>query len=146
MTTATLPDKPSELIRVALADLRKVEAMPETYRVDMNRWHHPMGGKCSVCLAGSVIAQTLGEDPAIDTDHDEIDVDAEGLGDKLSALNDFRMGDVHWGVHTMLGESTVRGLPEELHTALIAPYDAADPEAFHRDMAKLADDLEAAGL
>lgn len=141
----TLPDKPSALIRLALADLRKVESMPETYRVDMDRWHHPMLGKCSVCLAGSVIAQTLGEDPAVDTDPDEIAADAEGFGDKLSALNSFRVGDTHWGIHTMLGVSAARDLPETLQAALITPY-ATDPEAFHRDMSRLADDLSAAGL
>ena len=137
MSTATLPDKPSELIRVALADLRKVEAMPGTYVVDMENWHLQKNGKCHVCLAGSVISQSMGANPAEtiwDTDFDE------RLSDRLCALDWLRCGYVGnaldvLGLYDRFSPSKVR----------VTPYEA-DIEAFHRDMAKLADDLEAAGL
>ena len=50
-----LPDKASELILVALLDLERVEMDP-AYEVDMDMWHNPDEGLCSVCLAGAVIA------------------------------------------------------------------------------------------
>jgi hypothetical protein len=52
------PEKLSDLIELALGDLEKVEK-DERYRVDMEAWHTPLNGKCRVCLAGSVIAQTF---------------------------------------------------------------------------------------
>ena len=53
-----LPDKPSELIRLALADLRKCEADPR-YLIDMAQWHRPVTSElCHVCLAGAVMART----------------------------------------------------------------------------------------
>lgn len=59
-----LPSQPSALIRLALNDLRWVERI-EGYHVDMGEWHKPgsrSNGSCAVCLAGAVIAISLGED------------------------------------------------------------------------------------
>lgn len=53
-----LPRKPSALIRLALRDLRAVEADPR-YRVDMGKCHEPYNGVCYVGLAGAVMAVTL---------------------------------------------------------------------------------------
>lgn len=59
MTETQLPDKKSELIRLAIADLEKCEQDPN-YTIDMTRWHEPRyDGVCQVCLAGSVMAKTL---------------------------------------------------------------------------------------
>lgn len=54
----TLPDKPSESIRLALTDLRACEADP-LYNVGMGDWHRPCDGVCHVCLAGAVMAKSL---------------------------------------------------------------------------------------
>lgn len=55
-----LPDKMSALIRVALADLAKAERS-KNYKINMSAWHNPEGeNKCEVCLAGSVMAFSLG--------------------------------------------------------------------------------------
>lgn len=55
-----LPKKLSDLIEVALHDLEACEKSDE-YTVDMGRWHYPSpDSPCEVCLAGSVMAQTLG--------------------------------------------------------------------------------------
>ncbi len=65
-----LPTKLSELLLLAVADAKKCEAMPETYVLEMLDWHLPeqiddrLTGKCAVCMAGAVIAQTLGADPS----------------------------------------------------------------------------------
>lgn len=60
-----LPDKLSNLLELALADLAKVEA-DKRYVVNMDLWHIPTYGGdiypalCRVCLAGAVIAGSLG--------------------------------------------------------------------------------------
>lgn len=55
-----LPNKPSELIAIALADLIKVEKSKK-FRVAMGAWHWtpPGSNVCHVCLAGAVMACTL---------------------------------------------------------------------------------------
>lgn len=61
-----LPDKKSELLRLAVRNLEEVESMPDVYKVNMDAWHYPrldFDDKCHVCVAGSVIARTLGAKP-----------------------------------------------------------------------------------
>lgn len=54
-----LPNKPSELIRLAIADLKKVEEMKDQYEVDMGLFYCKVG-KCHVCFAGAVMAEKAG--------------------------------------------------------------------------------------
>lgn len=100
-----LPDKPSKLLMMALADLEKVEADPR-YEVDMNTWHEP-NGKCRVCLAGSVMACTLGAPIDECLFYDSINDDATP---KLYALNMLRCGRVLSALE-MLGFGTPASLP-----------------------------------
>ena len=51
-----LPNLPSELITIALADLALVEAAPR-YRVNMGESHAP-GLECSVCFSKALMAKT----------------------------------------------------------------------------------------
>lgn len=57
-----LGSKLSELILIALDDLKKCEKLPKIYTVDMGTWHEP-NSHCAVCFAGAVMAQTLGVSP-----------------------------------------------------------------------------------
>ena len=50
--------KSSELIRIALSDLKKVLASPK-HAVDMGDWILPTLNICYVCLAGAVLINTL---------------------------------------------------------------------------------------
>lgn len=54
-----VPTKQWQMLELGLADLAQVEANP-AYSIDMARWHQPVYGndvvKCSVCLAGAVMA------------------------------------------------------------------------------------------
>ena len=92
----TLPDKPSELILVALMDLEKCEADPR-YDINMGVWHEP-NSHCSVCFAGAVIAKTL-QLPA-DKPFDPWGFD-ESIKNKLRALDLFRAGWIYDALYAM---------------------------------------------
>ena len=152
-----LPDKPSELIRLALEDLRKAEADPR-YTVNMNVWHEEqLDGEarrtCSVCLAGAVMAGTLEKSP--------FDVlEPENCGrhqSKLKALNQFRMGELHAGLSLIPIVWEREGIPKRVkitgYHPLFKAFDNVTEEEglhyrekFHEEMGKLADRFEEAGL
>lgn len=106
--TKTLPDKPSELILVALKDLEKLENRRGIV-IDMGEWltENVEGGKkvCSVCMAGAVMYNRLGIRPHDDPDSMNLitpgDLSDEATSAKLSALNHFRMGDINVGLVRM---------------------------------------------
>ena len=64
MNTPKPPTKLSDLIDLAIRDGRGLD--PNVYAPDASRWHEPSpdSGQCYVCLAGAVIAGTLGANPA----------------------------------------------------------------------------------
>lgn len=131
----TLPDLPSALIRFALADLALVEADPR-YFVEMGDWHYPSAGTCEVCLAGAVMAKSLGTSP--DTPHHPFDFE-DPLANKLRALNFFHTGDLQ-------AAFLVLDLPDPPFLgADITPYDH-NPAQFRSDMADLATELMEHGL
>jgi len=88
-----LPDKLSDLIVLALADLVKVERSKK-YEVNMGVWHRLRqeleGPRCAVCFAGAVMAKTLGAVWGDELDPKSFGVDMV----KLYALNDVRCGNV----------------------------------------------------
>jgi hypothetical protein len=87
-TALELPNKPSDLIEVALQDLERVEKDPR-YVVDMYKWHSP-NGLCKVCLAGAVMSRVV--EPTKWTTPSEL-FDAT-TADKLKALDEFRTGSI----------------------------------------------------
>jgi hypothetical protein len=93
----TLPDKPSELIRLAIGDLCKVEKNP-IYRINMNVWHSPNYKDmiCEVCLAGAVMAGSLDANPSFLTS--PLDYCEPSIYCKLQALDKFRRGTFLEGV------------------------------------------------
>lgn len=129
-----LPDKPSDLIELALADLAAVEA-DGRYKVHMNMWHEPRSGFCAVCFAGSVMAKTLGTNPGKCTA--PIDYD-ENTRDKLVALDGFREGYIEDGLSYMGIDSG--GVPSK---KCIAKYGS---ETFNSDMMELVRILREKGL
>lgn len=137
-----LPDKPSELIRVALKDLAVVEK-DERYVVDMGSWHERRRSRCAVCFAGAVMAGTLGASHSKSITPGDFDgVTAM----KLAALDSIRTGWVRHGLDTM---GVFIGPPQDRSIYRfdrdITPY-AISKNSFKADMRALADDLEKAGL
>src|SRR5688572_23601272 len=104
---STLPKVPSALIRLAIADLEKCEATPG-YIVDMAFWHYP-AKQCWVCLAGAVMAMSLGADASADMEPSDY-VDERN---KLLAINNFRRGYIEEGL-AQLGLDRPEGVPAYL--------------------------------
>jgi len=132
-----LPDKPSDLISVALSDLRKVEE-DEIYEVNMDVWHETSGRGCIVCLAGAVMAMTLYVPRSESIPNPR--VFGHGIFDALSALDMFRVGEVDLGFYLL-------GIPRPPHIPkkVTIPEYAHCREAFHAAMAEMAKQLKKAG-
>lgn len=137
-----LPNKPSELIRLAVHDLSEVERLKKKYRVDMNVWHKP-NSHCSVCFAGSVMAITKGFDPKKEASLDKWSseyVIPEKDDEKYSALNCFRSGEIGEGLSLMgLGPAPVGRIEVE-------PYSKSGSKVFKKQMLGIAALLEAYGF
>ena len=131
-----LPNKPSDLISVALSDLRKVES-DEWYAVRMGVWHEPQERACAVCFAGAVMAMTLHVPINTATNPDEF---KWALRRKLRALDAFRRGELY-EAYSALGILRPPGIP---HAVPIPDYGRYS-EAFHAAMHGMADMLEKAG-
>jgi len=131
-----LPDKPSDLIELALADLIKCERSPK-YEIDMSFWH-AANGICTVCLAGSVMAQSLGVSYNKNSLPSYFESDEKS---KLRALDCLRNGNVEQAFSS-LGKYYADG---EKFGREITTY-SSSPGKFKRQMRKLARDLRAGGF
>jgi len=133
-----LPNKPSELILLALGDLKKVERSKK-YEVNMSQWHKP-NGACKVCLAGSVIAMTLGADPTDNYLDGDLGFNRDTVK-KIYALNGFRSGDIDYGLNE-INKSVKKGIPKKME---VIPYEK-NATQFKNDMRKMAKLLKSKGL
>ena len=99
--TTPPPAKLSDLLELAIADARKLDR--RRYTPMWMTWHRPRptDGKCMVCLAGSVIAGTLGCAAEMSIDiatRESADPESETISDPawsraLWALDSAREGD-----------------------------------------------------
>lgn len=113
MTENALPEKFSDGILLALADLKAAELNPE-YRIAMHTWHAPRDGQCVVCFAGSVMAGTLGCD--IDKEFDPADFGGDIAG-KLTALDYVRVGHIATAVERYMGWAATRDALDNISPA-----------------------------
>jgi len=145
-----LPDKLSELIRVGLEDVRKAEDAADTYVVDMGSWHDPPGcrrsshsTRCSVCMAGAVMAFHLGV-PADEEKMPRSFGDDSRIRSQLRALDHCVWGGVGQALEEIGAIDNRDDLPEQFRGVVISDYDS-HPKMWHAELNKLADALEAAG-
>lgn len=138
METKQLPDLPSALLRVALADLEAVEAQPDRYRVEMGTWHEPdkEAQVCLVCMAGAVMAKTLG----ISDKEDLVPAETEDEN-KLNAINEFRIGLISHGL-SLLDFHKPLGMAYSRHASKYHE----EPKAFKQYIRNLIAEFEAAGI
>lgn len=139
----------SAVIRAALDDLAKVEADPR-YVVDMNTWHGPGMGGCHVCLAGAVMAGSMGVPikqhisapivaVAVSPKGMQGDV-ADGALSRLMALDMVRSGDISDAL-IWIGATPPKGV----WRSAVTPY-SVDHAIFKHDLLAVAAALEAEGL
>ena len=90
-----LPDLPSELVRVAIEDTKKV-LKDEHYKLDLGRWHDydKHDGRCAVCFGGAVMSKSLGLSPKMTAIPSSF---GASNARKLSALDCFRSGKLYDG-------------------------------------------------
>lgn len=98
MNQVTLPDKPSELLAIALEDLELCENDP-VYVIDMGKFHTPdeSEGKCHVCLAGAILAMRVNIPPSIAWTEAEFEFGvafAKELSEKIFAIDSLRRGSI----------------------------------------------------
>lgn len=143
------PKKLSAAIRLALDDLAKVERS-KTYSVNMGVWHDPTypEPKCTVCLAGAVMAGTLGVPPdryASPSSHWGVNTKPKSFPLSwqrvLNALNTARSGYVNLALSVMHPRTADA---EPMYIAV--PQYSADRPGFKRAMRKMAKQLEGLGL
>ena len=132
-----LPDKPSELIRLAVKDMKIVYARDDV-EVDMNNWHKPKQGVCLMCAAGAVMSNSLETDSSVRAVPLYYD---EDIPDKLGAINYLRFGEVEDALQDLGLKPT-----EKFDRDINQPRTKDDLPAFYIELEKLASDLEAEGL
>ena len=147
MRYGNLPNKASALIRLGLEDLAKCEES-SSYVVLMSKWHRGGGfgnaEPCAVCLAGSVMAQSLD----VEFWEEAAPGDFDGATrNKLHALDDFRCGYVLAGLMSFYDPE---GIPSDRTfdswSDWTVPRYRDDPKQWRRAMKELADYLEGEGL
>lgn len=130
-----LPDKPSDLITLALADLALAEASPE-YKIAMGDWHLPGRRVCYVCLAGAVMAGTLGAPSDVDLTPFSFNANTRN---KLQALDCFRQGTITVAFYHLGIDATDVPLRR-----WIPPY-SNGPVQWRQHMERLAQELKTGG-
>jgi hypothetical protein len=115
-----LPNKLSALLRIAVKDAKACEADPR-YKLAMDTWHTPRspGGVCEVCLAGSVMAKTLGLRRDVSASPYSYTTSVER---RLRALDYMRMGEFDYAA----GELDLRIGPDQADALKVAA-DAVKP-------------------
>lgn len=150
-----LPNKPSELIRLALSDLEKVEKT-KGYQIDMGDWHEPTLDEkgqpvCSVCFAGAVLAGTLKTPKQRSLEPYEIE--DESVRVKLCAIDSLRLGFVYESLQYLeicteadkeISHRAWEAMENKEFDRKIIPYEI-DKAKFKKQMRHLATRLEEAG-
>ena len=135
---SALPDKPSELLELAIGDVLEVEKMPG-WELNMRGWiWRRWDGSCSACLAGAVMLRRLGVVPQEDhypSPNDE----PTRIGNKLHALNFLRKGDMDTAGYLLGVEIPTSICPH-------IPRHEDDRDGFFAALRHLVTDLREAGL
>jgi len=135
---SALPDKPSELLELAINDALEVEKMPG-WELDMHIWLQRFDqNTCSACLAGSVMLRQLGVAPTRVASLLEYGLSLRDE-DKVHAINFLRAGDIATALHLLRLTN-----PLEDYRAIAMHH--IDRDAFFADLRKLVTDLREAGL
>lgn len=153
LKTPKLGKKPSEVIRQAVDDLKKIEK-DKRFIINMGCWFGPLNAetdendeliltpktKCEVCLAGAVIA-AAGNNPMEFIDPDFFSMT---VSNKLEALDYFRSGEIAQGLERMGYDYSSDKFKYLSKNIDITQYDE-NKVKFKKEMLQLADELERCG-
>lgn len=130
-----LPNKLSDLLEVALGDLEKVEN-DKRYVVDMDTWHTYQKSNtrnvCCVCLAGSVMAKSLGasvNETIVGGQYNET------IAAKLAVLDYCRKGDIRTAIMVINGS-----VPDFDFDRTVTPHHT-NKDKFRNDLLRIIQDL-----
>ena len=144
-TNVPVPERLSDLIRMALADLNNIEVNPN-YIVDMLEWHRKDDDSpiCRVCLAGSVMANTL--DAPLEEDLAPFDF-GKDWEVALHILDDLRHSFISTPTFRSLfvGEEVLERIKYDIASVGVPRYDK-EPLLFKARLSEIASILEGAGL
>ena len=88
-----------ELLDLALDDLVVINDKKNKYELSMNIWHSPEdNGKCSVCLAGAVMANRLKADRKKYKKPENFDYEEH---DRLLAIDALRQGEIGYAMELL---------------------------------------------
>ncbi len=154
MNNRELADKPSDLLEQAMEDLEKIEKC-QNYRINMRWWHIPtrdtttetnMDNACTVCLAGAVMACSLGADPTKDIGPEYF---GEPTALKLHALDSLRSGRVAEALDWLSPKICTPEIREQVENVMygigVTPYQDSAVE-FKKDMKRIVDYLRSVGI
>jgi hypothetical protein len=159
---ASLPDKPSKLIRIALKHLAYYAGSPG-YHICMGaNWLYQGSTTCHMCYAGAVMRGYLAVKPEY---HNSLSpaMFEHHVASKLHALNNFRLGYPQLGLmdwaqgdtlttvyrHFKLTPPQRDALTQDLNrwsSLDYREYEPLDPKPFHESQEKLASIFERHGL
>ena len=143
--------KPSQLIKVAIKDARKLDR--EMYHPDSGMYYEPFpkepgnGIICYVCTAGAVIVGTLGETSPDSRVPYNYPPEVER---RLSAIDSLRSGELFTALGYLWGDNHCNQRTKELKLKIAPPkrwhFQSWDEFNEHLDdMERYANDLEAEG-
>lgn len=135
MTDIKLPDKLSELGRLALRDMDEVLKNPK-YKLDMGEWHRQIHNTCHVCLAGCIMARTF-KIPFSERSN-PVKFDER---EKLWALHDLQSGYVHMALTTFGVTIKHKDCPPDFNG-----YADSDPAKWRKQIEIVLTELESKGL
>ncbi len=143
-----------ELLALAIGDFEKVIANPK-YSINLSDWHAPLAnGKCSVCLAGSVMAMHLGTKPDVDRTASVVgdsEFETSEISARMHALNALRRGGIRQA-RFLLNATDNSSAIDELHRKWSGKVRCSNARTRPQARLLLADlklmqrDLKAAGL
>jgi hypothetical protein len=136
---------PSDLLLLAIDDLRRAEKSKKKYRVDMDQWHTP-NSHCAVCFGGAVMAFSLDLDPEVDGYPNNFN---RITSCRISALNTVRLGDCNSFVKEFYEfeiSPKVKNKMMDLESSFPVVDYKEDPLLFKKQMKKIAAHLQKHGL
>lgn len=133
-----LPNKPSEILRLALTDFETMESSTNVY-IDMTDWVKDCYGGCSICLAGAVMKNSLNISGI-----DELSYENKS---KMEFINCIRLGNISMALNSLNLYSDGEKFEADIEVpSPISYYSEGEEQDFKNYIASMIGIFEAEGL